>query len=80
MKHFPEQDRRIVTGAWKITIDLLFDEDAKKNGIGYVGKEKMTYTRDLLTQYQEVGTVVPVEDLYTNDFLPKLFPKRQPGF
>lgn len=80
LKHFPEQDRRIVTSAWRIGIDLLFDEDAKKNGIGYMSKEKMTYTRDLLTKYHDLKVVVPAEDLYTNEFLPKLFPRRQPGF
>ncbi|MFQ5915512.1 MAG: ABC transporter substrate-binding protein [Nitrospinota bacterium] len=76
MRHFPEQNSRIAAGAWKITIGLLYDQGAEKDGIGYMTKKKMTYTRDLLTKYQKISVRVPVEDLYTNRFLPKLFPKR----
>jgi NitT/TauT family transport system substrate-binding protein len=76
MKHFPEQNRINVAGAWDITVDRLFDKTAEKHGIGYISKEKMTFTRDLLTNYQKIPVKVPVEDICTNEYLPKVFPKR----
>ena len=38
--------------------------------------EKMQRTRDVLVKYQKLEADIPVKDLYTNEFLPKLFPKR----
>jgi hypothetical protein len=38
-------------------------------------REKMEATRDLITTYEKLPVKVPVEDLYTNDFLPKILPK-----
>lgn len=76
MRHFPEQNRQMAEGAWQITIDLLFDKGVKENGIGYMTKEKMTLTRDILAKYQKIEAQIPVEDLYTNRFLPRVLPKR----
>ncbi|MBI3079118.1 MAG: ABC transporter substrate-binding protein, partial [Deltaproteobacteria bacterium] len=61
---------------WEIAVDHLMTETAKKFGIGYMTREKMESTRDIITEYMKIGVKVPVEDIYTNDFLPKLFPKR----
>ena len=41
-----------------------------------MGEKKMRLTRDLMTKYTPLKVVVPVKDLYTNEFIPKLFPKR----
>jgi hypothetical protein len=50
---------------------------AYEKGLGYIRHDKMTLTRDLLTKYMNLKTVVPVEDLYTNDFLPGIKPKKR---
>jgi NitT/TauT family transport system substrate-binding protein len=53
----------------------LMVEEAKVHGIGWVSKEKMTRTRDVVLKANKLRVNFPVEDLYTMEFRPKLFPK-----
>ena len=49
---------------------LVLTPEAKKNGIGYMTKEKMKRTRDIvLTAYGKNPCSVRLEDAYTNEFL-----------
>lgn len=75
-KLHPDLDKSLSRDAWAVAMDHLLTNTAKKHGIGYMTRDKMTFTRDLMTKYMKLKQVVPVEDLYTNQFLPKLFPKR----
>ncbi|MFQ5911789.1 MAG: ABC transporter substrate-binding protein [Nitrospinota bacterium] len=61
-----------------IAIDLLMTENAKKHGIGFIVKEKMEKTLNIIAKYMgdKLKSRPRAEDLYTNEFLPKLFPKR----
>jgi NitT/TauT family transport system substrate-binding protein len=66
----------------KIGVDMLqwhnaelMVEEAKKHGIGWISKEKMTRTRDLVLNANNLPISFPVEDLYTMKFRPALFPK-----
>ena len=34
-------------------------------------------TRDVMTEYEKLEVRVPVEDLYTNDFLTKVLPPKR---
>jgi NitT/TauT family transport system substrate-binding protein len=76
LKHNPTMNEAFARENWEITMDHLLTEDAAKNGVGYMTPEKVTKTRDLMTKYAKLAVTVPVEDLYTNAFLPRLFPKR----
>jgi NitT/TauT family transport system substrate-binding protein len=61
---------------WEIVVDHLLTPAAKENGIGYMTEMKMRRTRDILVKYQKLEGDIPLNALYTNEFLPKLFPKR----
>lgn len=76
LKRNPQSGRAVAEGMWKITVDHLLTKGAAKHGIGYQVKKKMQYTLDLVTKYLKLPRKPPVEDIYTNEFLPKLFPKR----
>ena len=71
----PESSPTIALEQWKITVDLLSTPEAKKNGIGYMLHEKVKATRDIIYQGLKLKGDVKVEDLYTNQFNPKMFPK-----
>ena len=55
---------------------MLLTDETEKYGIGWMSREKVKRTRDLTTKYMKLKTVVPIDDIYTMKFLPKLFPKR----
>lgn len=76
LKTFPERNPEILRNQWDEIVKYLLTPTAKEKGIGYMTRERMIYTRDLITQYMKLEKKVEVEDLYTNAFLPKLFPKR----
>ena len=61
---------------WRILVDHLLTPTAAEFGIGHVTEEKMRRTRDVLLKHQKVEGEIALQDLYTNEFLPKLFPKR----
>jgi hypothetical protein len=61
---------------WEIVVDHLLTPAAKEQGIGYMTEEKMRRTRDILVKYQKLDGDIPLNTLYTNEFLPRLLPKR----
>ncbi len=50
--------------------ELAWSEEARAKGLGYISREKMTSTRDVASQALSLKRTVPVEELYTNEFLP----------
>lgn len=52
--------------------DELMVKEAKVHGIGWISKEKMTRTRDIVLKANNLAISYPVEDLYTLKFTPKL--------
>ncbi|MBI2880007.1 MAG: ABC transporter substrate-binding protein [Candidatus Tectomicrobia bacterium] len=75
-KHNPASDVALARENWEINIDSMLTEEAAKIGICKMSEEKMKRTRDIMTKYTNLSVVVPVKDLYTNEFIPTLFPKR----
>ena len=76
VKKNPAVSLDLARGQWRIVVDLLLTPVAKEQGIGSMAEEKMRRTRDTLVKYQKLEGDIPLRDLYTNEFLPKLFPKR----
>jgi NitT/TauT family transport system substrate-binding protein len=74
MKRNPTLNAEIVRAEWKITVDHLLTPLAQKYGLGYIDREKMVRTIDIVAKGMEVKAV-PAEDVYTGAFLPKVFPK-----
>ncbi|MBI2370541.1 MAG: ABC transporter substrate-binding protein [Deltaproteobacteria bacterium] len=70
VRHNPAASRPLALEFWKVAVDHLMTPTAAKMGIGYMDRAKMEATRDLITKYEKLPTTVPVEDLYTNEFLP----------
>jgi NitT/TauT family transport system substrate-binding protein len=52
------------------TKELAWSPEAKANGLGFISREQMTSTRDVVTSALSLKRVVPVEELYTTQFLP----------
>jgi NitT/TauT family transport system substrate-binding protein len=69
---FPELDEDRTLEEWLVTIDTcLWNEETQENGIGYMIKEKMQKSIDLTVEV--FGIVdVPVEDVFTNEFVENL--------
>ena len=64
---------------WDVAAKHLMTPYAKKNGIGSIDAKKMANTRDLVVKYRSLKNSPKVEDIFTNKFLPKLFPKYSPA-
>jgi len=75
VKHNPTASKEVAREYWAVAVDHLLTPTARRMGLGYMTREKMEATRDLITTYEKLPVKVPVEDLYTNDFLPKILPK-----
>lgn len=75
LKHNAALDRDLTRKTWVIVVDHLLTPTAQKMGLGHMDRKKMELTRDIVAKYMKLPVQVPVEDIYTNRFLPKIFPK-----
>ena len=49
--------------------DLIVTDFTRQKGLGRMTREKMQHTRDLVMQYLDLKTSIPVDSLFTNEFL-----------
>jgi NitT/TauT family transport system substrate-binding protein len=75
VKYNPTSSKDVAREYWRVAVDHLVTPTARQMGLGYMTREKMEATRDLITTYEKLPVKVATEDLYTNDFLPKILPK-----
>ena len=75
-KHNPTTSRKAILAVWDTVMDHLLTPTAMKRGIGHQSRKKMERTRDLMMKFGGVKVKVPLDAIYTNRFLPKLFPRR----
>ena len=76
-KSNPETSADRIRAEARITLDLLLTPFAAKQGIGHYDETKVIQTRDFALKPRNIDpATIPAKDTYTNDFLPKLFPKR----
>ncbi|MBI3078018.1 MAG: ABC transporter substrate-binding protein [Deltaproteobacteria bacterium] len=71
VKRHPIVNRALAKAEVEIVKDLVLSEEARQHGIGYISPERMQITRDIIAQAYNVKTEIPLEDLYTNEFLPR---------
>jgi NitT/TauT family transport system substrate-binding protein len=76
MKHNPTATWDVTWANWEIFVDHLLTKTAMEKGLGHMTREKMEFTRDVISKHMGLTAVVPVEELYTNEFLPQLFFKK----
>lgn len=62
---------------FRIAVDSIMTDTARRKGLGYIEPGKMKRTVDLVSKYFNIKGIAP-EDVYTNQFTPKLFPKQTP--
>jgi len=77
LKAHPEASPERVRSEVRITADLMLTPFAAKEGVGHYDEQKVIQTRDLTLKPRNIDpTTIAPRDIYTNEFLPKLFPKR----
>jgi len=68
-KSQPQLNEELALKEIPILKDLIITGFTREKGLGRMTREKMQQTRDLVMQYMDVKTAVPVESLFTNEFL-----------
>lgn len=77
LKSHPEANPDRVRAEIKITADLMLTPFAAREGIGHYDAPKVGVTREHALKPRGIDpNSIPIPDIYTNEFLPKLFPKR----
>ncbi|MBI2880369.1 MAG: ABC transporter substrate-binding protein [Candidatus Tectomicrobia bacterium] len=76
LKSHPTQNREVSLETWRGSQSLMVTPVSKRRGLGYMDPGKVQLTRDILSRYQGVKVPAATKDLYTNDFLPGIFPPR----
>jgi NitT/TauT family transport system substrate-binding protein len=74
LKHNSAVDPDQAREHFRIAIKHLMTDTAKREGVGYIDAEKMKRTVEFVSQYFDVKGI-SADDVYTNRFTPKLFPK-----
>ena len=75
LKSAPTTNRKVAEAIWRLTVEHLLTPESKTLGIGQMTLEKWERTLAVVKQTSEETINVKAADLYTNEFLPKLFPK-----
>lgn len=76
IKHNPAISPDLARKHFDIAVEHLLTPTARHEGIGHMTRDRMVFTNDLITEHMNLPKKTPVEDVYTNEFLPKLFPKQ----
>lgn len=69
IKHQPHLDFARELAVFKVVMGIIMTPAAKANGIGWVAEEKMKRTRDITLSAYGKTAEVPLQDIYTNQFL-----------
>jgi NitT/TauT family transport system substrate-binding protein len=71
--HYPDQKDQydIVMAQLRDSITLIHTEYSKNRPRGWMAKEDWVQTQDLLSKYGGLETTMPVEQYYTNEYVPQ---------
>jgi NitT/TauT family transport system substrate-binding protein len=70
-KAFPMLDAGTAGEEVSIVHTLAEGPDAKQHGLGYISLQKAELTKDVIRKTYDMKADIPVQDTFTNDFLPK---------
>jgi NitT/TauT family transport system substrate-binding protein len=70
-KAFPMLDAGTAAQEVAIVRTLAEGSDAKEHGLGYISPAKAELTRKVIVKTYDIKADVPVEETFSNDFLPK---------
>jgi ABC-type nitrate/sulfonate/bicarbonate transport system substrate-binding protein len=68
-KYFPERDRPVDLKICSASLDLQLSEEAKKNKLGWLSREKWEWTQNVWFDLGEIKKKLPIEEYFVNDFL-----------
>ena len=74
IRHFPSANKEIAGSQLQIFRNHTINDVVREKGLGYMDRKTMVYNRDLITRLFKLKTQVPVDDIYTNRFLPGVKP------
>lgn len=74
LKHNPAVDPDQAREHFRIAIKHIMTDTARREGIGWIDPAKMKRTVEFVSEYFSISGVTP-DDVYTNQFTPKLMPK-----
>jgi NitT/TauT family transport system substrate-binding protein len=69
LKYFPERNREVDLKICEVSLDLQLSDDAKKNKLGWLSREKWEWTQNVWFDLGEIKKKLPVDEYFTNDFL-----------
>jgi NitT/TauT family transport system substrate-binding protein len=69
LKHFPERNRQVDLKICETSLDLQLSDEAKKNKLGWLAREKWEWTQNVWFDLGEIKKKLPVDEYFTNDFL-----------
>ncbi len=78
VKTHPEASYNVALAQFKVFIDHILTPYGKKHGLGHISADKMKQTRDVVVNFFKTPRAPKVSELYTNAYLPKLFPRTKP--
>jgi len=70
VKHVPEINPKAAKMGIELACQILWTDEAMANGIGYMTKEMWELNQKNMVDYMGLKQPFPVEELYTNAFLP----------
>jgi NitT/TauT family transport system substrate-binding protein len=72
VKNYPESSREIALQQWDVARPLILTDRSRKNGLGFIERDKMADTIKLIAQFQKVDPALTPDDVYGAAFLPKV--------
>ncbi len=69
LKRYPILKRPIVLSQARDMIQLMKGPEFNTKGFGWIDREKMKRTRDFIVKGWNVKMDIPLDDLYTNEYL-----------
>jgi NitT/TauT family transport system substrate-binding protein len=72
VKNYPESSREIALQQWEVARPLILTDRSRKNGLGFIERDKMADTIKLIAQFQRVDPALTPDDVYATAFLPKV--------
>jgi NitT/TauT family transport system substrate-binding protein len=70
MAAFPESNREIIENQLESSLDLIHTPNSEGQTLGWMAPEDWQATIDLLVEYGDLQSDVPVTNYYTNEFIP----------
>jgi NitT/TauT family transport system substrate-binding protein len=72
VKNYPESSRDIALAQWEVALPLILTDRSRKDGLGFIERDKMADTIKLIARFQKVDPALTPDDVYVAGLLPKV--------